>query len=344
MSTIDFIPFATGGGANVVSQGTYVGAAWVGSGFAAGIAPSNQLNKVWRQSSFVAAAVATYISNQLSIDVLDDGVLATFVANLALAIPQPMLSVQNLVLTATGNTGATLTADFATLRNAAGGVIRLATFNLALVATANGANGLDVGSALGASADYHIYFIYNPTTVTKAVIASTNATAPTLPAGYTHYAYAGTLKTDATSHFLITIQRGARTQYIVGTNPTTIPRAVTSTGTIGGGAVFVAFQVRGTGANIFAPANCTEVDVVLMAWSISAGGGITFLQVAPNANYGSFASGLNPPPAWLSVTDNNGSLPCTFVLESDNLYWLGGGNTGRISVHTRGWRNPVQAS
>lgn len=86
MAEQDFLPFATGGGANVMSQADYAAAAFVAAGFAAGIAPSSQLNKVWRQSAFVSAAIAQYIQNQLNVDVLDNGDLAGFIANLTNAI------------------------------------------------------------------------------------------------------------------------------------------------------------------------------------------------------------------------------------------------------------------
>ena len=80
----DFLPFATGVGANVIDQSDYVIAegSWVGTGFQTGIATSDQLNKVWRQSSFVAAAVAALMANTLGVNILDDGNLAEFVVNL----------------------------------------------------------------------------------------------------------------------------------------------------------------------------------------------------------------------------------------------------------------------
>lgn len=83
---IDFLPFATGAGANVLDQTDYAAAAWVQAGFSAGLANSSYLNKVWRQSSFVAAAIATWMSEQLNISILDDGNLANFVANFEAAV------------------------------------------------------------------------------------------------------------------------------------------------------------------------------------------------------------------------------------------------------------------
>lgn len=84
----DFLPFATGVGANVITQAAYaaLSATVVANGFSSGLAQSDQLNKVWRQSSFVAAAIAQYIQNQTADAVLDDGNLTEFVTNLTAAI------------------------------------------------------------------------------------------------------------------------------------------------------------------------------------------------------------------------------------------------------------------
>lgn len=85
-ASTDFLPFATGGGANVVSQALYASDAAVSNGFSSGIAPSAKFNKVWRQSSFVAAGVATWMANALNANIPDDGNLGNFVANFASAV------------------------------------------------------------------------------------------------------------------------------------------------------------------------------------------------------------------------------------------------------------------
>lgn len=88
--TVDYLPIANSGGANVESQAQYVidlaGGGSLVTGYLAGLAKSNQMNKTFRQSSMVSAAVANYISQALSIDVLDDGNLATLITNLTNAI------------------------------------------------------------------------------------------------------------------------------------------------------------------------------------------------------------------------------------------------------------------
>lgn len=86
MPTVDFLPFATDPGANVVSQAAWLALAQRTSGFEAGIAQSDQLNKAWRQSAFMAAALATLASEQTGSDALDDGDLAAMVTLLEDAI------------------------------------------------------------------------------------------------------------------------------------------------------------------------------------------------------------------------------------------------------------------
>lgn len=83
MAANDFLPFATGGGANVIDQPTYAGSSVVGTGFQSGIADSRYLNKVWRQSSFIASCLAQYMANTLGVAIIDDGVVANMLAHMA---------------------------------------------------------------------------------------------------------------------------------------------------------------------------------------------------------------------------------------------------------------------
>lgn len=102
MSINNFKPFATGVGANVVTQAAFEADATVLSqGFVTGTANALKLNKVWRQASFIAAAIAQFVSNA-GYDVLDDGNLNTFLGN--------FLSARNAFLnkSVAGNTDITL--------------------------------------------------------------------------------------------------------------------------------------------------------------------------------------------------------------------------------------------
>ena len=88
MAKNEFLPFATNPGANVMSQEQYELLARRLTGFTSGMALSEQLNKVWRQSSFVIAALAQFMSDRTGEDVLDDGDQTRFLNQLSVAIFQ----------------------------------------------------------------------------------------------------------------------------------------------------------------------------------------------------------------------------------------------------------------
>ena len=83
---VDYLPVATGTGNNADTQTNFAGSTYQQQGFVQGVANPAQANKLWRQSSIMAAALATFISNVLSINVLDDGNLGALVTNLTNAI------------------------------------------------------------------------------------------------------------------------------------------------------------------------------------------------------------------------------------------------------------------
>lgn len=81
--TNQFKAFATGGGANTLSPSAYAAlTTLIGSGFQSGLASSQQMNTVLRQTSFMAAAIAQLIANA-GMNANDDGDLTTLAANLA---------------------------------------------------------------------------------------------------------------------------------------------------------------------------------------------------------------------------------------------------------------------
>lgn len=103
--TVDYLPVATAGGANVDSQSNFAGSSYQTTGFASGLAQSKQCNKVWRQASMMASALANYIANKLNVNVLDDGNSATLLTNLSKAIA-PIIFIQPAQVTVNANTGA----------------------------------------------------------------------------------------------------------------------------------------------------------------------------------------------------------------------------------------------
>lgn len=77
--TTDFVPFATGAGANVLTQANYLSASYLSTGFQSGIAPSAGYNKAHRQSTFVAAGLTQWLANAQGANVVDDGNLPNLV-------------------------------------------------------------------------------------------------------------------------------------------------------------------------------------------------------------------------------------------------------------------------
>lgn len=93
MPTNDFVPFADAGGSNVVTQAAYLADPTTSTGFAAGIAPSNSLNKVWRQATVMMSQVAQFILDLTAQSVLDNGAPATILVNMKNAFLGSVLSV-----------------------------------------------------------------------------------------------------------------------------------------------------------------------------------------------------------------------------------------------------------
>lgn len=99
MPTNDFLPWAIGGGANVEAQATYVADPVVTNGETTGTATSARSNKVWRQASVVAYAVAQLICDFTGLNAADDTNTAGFLANLKLALTNMMWSTGDVKLT-----------------------------------------------------------------------------------------------------------------------------------------------------------------------------------------------------------------------------------------------------
>lgn len=94
MPTNDFKAFATGNGANVISQADYLALAALVSGFSSGKASSAQVNKALRQATVMANVLAQFIADSANVDVLDDGNTAAILSNLKNSMPGRLLGVQ----------------------------------------------------------------------------------------------------------------------------------------------------------------------------------------------------------------------------------------------------------
>lgn len=149
MATSDFLPFATGAGSNVISQAAYVALAAQQTGFQAGVANSAQVNKVWRQSSIMAAVLAQFSVDLTGQNAVDDGTMATLLANLKAAIRLQGTPYAG----AAGGTGNALTATLSPAPTAYTDsmivIVRVALANTGAV-TLN-VNGLGSQSVVGAA-------------------------------------------------------------------------------------------------------------------------------------------------------------------------------------------------
>lgn len=86
MAKNDFLPFATADGANVLSADEYQKLTSRSNGFSAGVARSQELNTVWRQSSSMSAALGQFIADKTNKDVLDDGDIQALQAGFEAAV------------------------------------------------------------------------------------------------------------------------------------------------------------------------------------------------------------------------------------------------------------------
>ena len=73
MAENNFKPFAVGAGANVSSQADWENLVALSTGFTAGVARSEQVNKALRQGTVMASVLGQIIADQTAEDVLDDG-------------------------------------------------------------------------------------------------------------------------------------------------------------------------------------------------------------------------------------------------------------------------------
>jgi hypothetical protein len=105
----------------------------------------------------------------------------------------------NLKASAAGLSSAVvITADELIVKNGSNQYQTLRNVNVVPTFAAAGANGLDAGAANSQTAStwYYLWVIWNG--VTTAGLLSLSATAPALPAGYTHKARIGSVRTDST--------------------------------------------------------------------------------------------------------------------------------------------------
>lgn len=148
MPTNDFLVVSADPSANVDAQATFLSWPRRLTGFISGIAPSSTMNKIFRQTTFIANLIAQFIVDELAVDQLDDGNSAGALANFKLAVGKitriKLMGNLNLYVATTGsdtlNNGLSVGSPFATLQKAWNTIIFGYDLN-GFVVTINVANG-----------------------------------------------------------------------------------------------------------------------------------------------------------------------------------------------------------
>ncbi len=284
-----------------------------------------------------AKVAAVFAIDQLG-DIEYDGTDAVLLDQLPTSAGAVQGAFKNLVVSTTGLSAVvTVTADELSVGNSSGGYQTLRPVSVTPSFAAAGVNGIDVGSANSQTVStwYSVWVISNGASV--AGLLSLSATAPTLPAGYTHRARVGWVFTDASANkYPLTSSQSGRVggiKVVAGTNSAS-PRAIASGTT---SSAYVA-----TSISPYVPP--TASAVLLRLYSTNANNVVG--AVAPNTSYGALTAGTPPSftssfaPVALSSPGN--ASPCLMLqgrlmLESSNIYYLS--NSSTMTLLAEGWED-----
>lgn len=86
MPVNNFKPFAIASGSNVTSQTEWEGLIALSTGFTAGLARADQINKALRQGTVMASVLAQFMAETTGEDVLDDGDTAKLVSLITMSV------------------------------------------------------------------------------------------------------------------------------------------------------------------------------------------------------------------------------------------------------------------
>lgn len=111
-----------------------------------------------------------------------------------------------------------LSADAVVLRDANGATVaRFATGWVACDFSAAGpsASGRDQAGAFPANSWVNLFFIWNGTTLATIASLAAPTAGPTLPASYTHWCYATTIRWNASSNIIPVLVNGSKVSYLL---------------------------------------------------------------------------------------------------------------------------------
>lgn len=244
-------------------------------------------------------------------------------------------SFSNLKASTTGtNATVTVTADAVCVKNSTGQQKVLTGVALAINSAAVGANGLDAG-VLAANTWYSKWVIYNPATQAVAGLLSLSATAPTMPAGFTHKARTGWARTDGTANKypLAFRQSGRLVEYFVAAGSNTTSYRQLAAGVQGSPAAsptWVAVSVSAA-----TPPTAAAIKVMMDVPPLASQS-----VVAPSSAHGGWVGGAstNPPAIGAAASGSFGAMgQANILLQSTNIYYASNNSAG--SLWCQGWED-----
>jgi hypothetical protein len=180
------------------------------------------------------------------------------------------------------------------------------------------ANGRDQSSAFSASSWIYLYYIYNGATLATVSSAAAPATGPTLPSGYTHWAFCGALWLNGSTQIVPIRIRGAKHYYV----------PVVSVLSAGSATVETALSLTS-----IIPPTANDVCINSTTWAVTTdgAGAVTanaFLRLVTTVNFARAVDvALTGLGATTSIRSNSG-YPYWLPNVNQNIYYLWTVTTG----------------
>jgi hypothetical protein len=180
----DFVAFATGSGANVMSVATYLATASTGTGYVNGIADPASVNVALRQGTSMAAMIAAFIVEYSGQPALDNGAISTLLANFVKGLQAlnriRLNAALNLYVSTTGNdsnAGLSAGSPFLTLQAAANAALNLYDTNgfSITINVADGTYAAGVGISRALVGGGSLNFLGNLANYSNCIISATNS-------------------------------------------------------------------------------------------------------------------------------------------------------------------------
>ena len=240
----------------------------------------------------------------------------------------PTALFKKLSILVASNTTVTVAADFVVTSDGTNYQATAVSSTINLGTT--GADALDTGT-IAIDTWYAIWVVAKSDGTTKCV-ASTSASSPTMPSGYTYKARVGWVKTIHGSATLYgTYQFGRRAQYVVGVAQTST--AVTI-GTTSGTSYTSITVIGGNVQQSYAPSTASVVFC-----SIYNSNSTATVAIAPNVSYGGATSTTNSPPIAGLPTSNGAYASGSIALETTTIQAIASAGTG--NVFCNGWEDNI---